>query len=239
MSTPRLRPSPVLLALALGVLTGCGAQGPGALRDELGDFRLGYTYVAAETPTKGPFSRDATEAELTGALAQAIEARLARYDGGGLYHFGISIGGYVLAQPGLPVIYTPKSVMIFDVTVYDNATGTRLTDEPHRFTAFEGLQNTAPIVGSGIARDADAQLANLAAEGARQLEAWLAEHPEWFVPDPDTPRTPFDRAAERQRLAAARDRVRAARPAPAPAADPAPVATLSSPVAGGVVRPGT
>ncbi len=78
----------------------------------------------------------------------------------------------------------------------------KLTEKPHRITAFEGLENTAPVIGSGLARGKEEQLANLAREGARLIQEWLAQNQDWFVPDPDTPRTPFDRAAEKAKLAA-------------------------------------
>ncbi len=182
-------------------LAACGT-GPGAdVPQELGDFRLGYNIVQANDVQQGPFSRQATEAELTSALESAIEARLGRYDGDGLYHLGIAIGAYVLAQPGLPVIYTPQSVLIFEVNIYDNATRTRLNAEPYRITAFEGIENFTPIVGSGLARGKEKQLANLAAEGARLVERWLVSNRAWFAPDPATSRVAFDRRAARKRAA--------------------------------------
>ena len=193
----------VALPGLLFLLAACAAEDLSGPPPELGDFRLGYNIVQARDVTKGPFSRDATAEELTTALRDAIDARLGRYDGDGLYHLGIAIGAYVLAQPGLPVIYTPKSVLIFEVTVYDNATRQKLNPEPHRITVFEGLRNIAPVIGSGIARDKEAQLENLAAEGARAVEAWLRDHPEWFTPDPGAQRIEFDRAVLRERSDAA------------------------------------
>ncbi len=192
-----------LAALCLLPLCACGA-GPGAddPRD-LGDFRLGYAIVQANDVEQGPFSRTATAGELTEALGTAVEARLARYDGDGLYHVGIAIGGYVLAQPGVPVVYTPKSVLIFEVNLYDNATRARLNAEPERIMAFEGITNLAPVVGSGLVRSREDQLANLAAEGARLVEAWLARNPDWFAPDPEAARVPFDRDDGRARAQAA------------------------------------
>ena len=184
----------------LAVLAACASFDPEDL-PELGDFRLGHNVVLAEGVTKGPFSRDATPEELSAALADAIEKRLIGYDGDGLYHLGVSIGGYVLAQPGVPVVYTPKSVMIFEVTVFDNATGERLNEEPFRITAFEGLENSAPVVGSGLVRSKEQQLANLAAEGARILHNWLIEHADWFTPEPGQERTEFDRELWKARLA--------------------------------------
>lgn len=195
---PRLIAAGFLLLMAA-----CTNLDPNGELVPLGDFRLGHNVVRAIDVQQGPFSRDATEDELSAALAAAVEERFIRYDGDGLYHFGISIGGFVLAQPGLPVIYTPKSVIIFDVNIYDNATGLKLTDKPHRITALEGIENSAPIVGSGLTRGKDEQLANLTREGARQIQDWLLQNKDWFIPDPETPRTPFDRDAEKARLAEA------------------------------------
>lgn len=198
---------------AVAAISACAGPGQNGETPELGDFRLGHNVVLAQEPTKGPFSREATREELTTALADAIEERLLPYDGDGLYHLGISIGGYVLAQPGVPVVYTPKSVMIFDVTLYDNDTGEKLNDEPFRVTAFEGLQNTVPLLGSGITRTKEEQLENLTTEGARMLEEWLEENEEWFEPDTDQARVPFDREEQEAKL---RETTDAAGNAPGP-----------------------
>ncbi len=192
--------TPVSRFLAIGLfvlLAACTNTDPNGPLPDLGDFRLGNTIVRAIDVQKGPFSRDATQSELTEALEAAMVERFVRYDGDGLYHLGLSIGGYVLAQPGLPVVYTPKSVLIFDVNVYDNTTGEKLTAKRHRITAFEGLENSAPIVGSGLTRGKEEQLANLTREGARLLQSWLIENKEWFAPKPDQVRSPFDRAAQK------------------------------------------
>ena len=165
---------------------------------ELGDFRLGYNIVQANDVQTGPFSRPADGAELSAALSRAIEARLGRYDGDGLYHVGVAIGAFVLAQPGVPLIYTPKSVLMFDINIYDNATRTRLNDAPHRIQVFEGIENIAPVIGSGIARGREEQLANLAAQGALAVERWLQENPDWFAPTPGEVRVEIDRASLRR-----------------------------------------
>lgn len=197
------------LALSLSACVATDDSGP----KDLGDFRLGYNIVQARTVKQGPFSREIPDEQLTGALREAVGARLNRYDGNGLYHIGISIGGFVLAQPGIPLIYTPKSVLIFEVNVYDNATGQRLNDEPKQITAFEGVENVAPIVGSGIVRGPDEQLANLTAAGAIQVERWLAENAEWFTPEPGRKRVRIDRAQLDARAEAAiRDSMAATAP---------------------------
>lgn len=187
----------VAAGLCLMLLSACASATDDGLA-VLGDFRLGYNIVQANDVQTGPFSRPADGAELSAALSRAIEARLGRYDGDGLYHIGVAIGAYVLAQPGVPLIYTPKSVLMFDINIYDNATGTRLNDAPHRIQVFEGLENIAPLIGSGIARDREAQLANLTTQGARAVERWLKEHPDWFEGGPGRARVDIDRETLRR-----------------------------------------
>ncbi|MBM9596314.1 hypothetical protein [Roseitranquillus sediminis] len=179
----------------LGLLAACAGQPLEERPEPIGDFRLGHAIALAESPTKGPFSREATPEQLKAAVDSAVRARLGRYDGDGLYHLGIVVGGYVLAQPGVPIVYQPKSILMLDVTVFDNATQQKLNPEPKRITAFEGLQNTVPILGSGLTRGADEQLANLAEQAAVQIEDWLRENPQWFEPEPEQQRVPFSPAA--------------------------------------------
>ncbi len=160
--------------------------------EPLGQFRLGHNIAIADDTVRGPFSRAFTEVQLEAAVQNAVAKRLRRYDGDGLYHLGIYIGGVVLAQPGIPVVYAPSSTMIVDVTVFDNATQEKLNEEPFRITAGEGFENTVPFLGSGMVRPADEQLANLAENVARQIEDWLRDNPEWFAPRPGQVRVPYD-----------------------------------------------
>lgn len=160
--------------------------------EPLGQFRLGHNIAIADNVTKGPFSRAFTEAELEASLQNAVAKRLRRYDGDGLYHLGIVIGGIVLAQPGIPIVYAPQSVMIIDVTVYDNSTRKKLNDEPFRIFAGEGLKNSVPFLGSGLVRPADVQLENLSVSAALQIENWLRDNPEWFAQRPGQVRVPYD-----------------------------------------------
>ena len=158
----------------------------------LGQFRLGHNIAIADNVALGPFSRELSEIKIEASVQNAVAKRLRRYDGDGLYHLGIVVGGLVLAQPGVPVVYAPKSVMIVDVTVFDNTTQKKLNDKPKRITAGEGLKNAVPLLGSGHVRSADEQLANLSNSLAREIEDWLKENPEWFAPRPGQVRVPYD-----------------------------------------------
>ncbi len=186
-----MTPRPFLALVLMVALAACARQEIPQRPEPIGDFRLGHAIALAENATKGPFSRDATETELEAALSAALRARLGPYDGDGLYHLGVNVGGYVLAQPGIPVIYSPKSVLLLDVNIFDNATRARLNDEPKRIVAFEGLENTRPLVGSGLTRGKAEQLDNLTFSAARKIEAWLRENPDWFEPKPGRERVEF------------------------------------------------
>jgi hypothetical protein len=180
-------------ALTVLTLAACAAEEDLSLPPEpLGQFRLGHNIAIADNVTKGPFSREFTEDQLEAAVQDAVAERLRRYDGDGLYHLGIVIGGVVLAQPGIPVVYAPRSAMIVDVTVFDNDTRKKLNEEPFRIVAGEGLRNMAPVVGSGYVRSAEEQLDNLSKEVAKAIEAWLRDNPDWFAPREGQVRVPYD-----------------------------------------------
>ena len=182
-----------LLAACL-VLWGCAdpTEDLAKMPEPLGQFRLGHNIAIADDVKRGPFSREMSETQLEAAVQSAVAKRLRRYDGNGLYHLGIVVGGIVLAQPGIPVVYAPNSVMIVDVTVFDNDTREKLNEKPKRITVGEGLRNAAPIVGSGHVRSAEEQLENLSVSLAKEIEDWLLENPDWFEMRPDQIRVPYN-----------------------------------------------
>ena len=91
------------MAVAAFLLAGCAAEEDLSLApDPLGDFRLGHNIAIADDTVSGPFSRKFTETQMEAAVQNAVARRLRRYDGDGLYHLGIVVGGVVLAQPGIP-----------------------------------------------------------------------------------------------------------------------------------------
>lgn len=175
------------------LVAACAAEEDLSLPPEpLGQFRLGHNIAIADNVERGPFSRDFTEAQLEASVQNAVAKRLRRYDGDGLYHLGIVVGGIVLAKPGIPIVYAPQSVMILDVNVFDNTTQQKLNEEPERITVGEGIRNAVPIFGSGYVRSPEEQLENLSAAAAREIEEWLRDNPDWFTPRPDQVRVPYD-----------------------------------------------
>ncbi|MEX0367982.1 MAG: hypothetical protein AB3N22_18095 [Ruegeria sp.] len=150
----------------------------------LGDFRLEHNIVIAENAQRGPLSRKATEEQLAAAVKDAMAARFGRYNGASRYHFGISVEGYVLAQPGIPLVLAPKSALILNVTVWDDAAGGKLNDEPEQITVLETF-GTAPIIGTGYTMSAEEQLTELSQNAAKAVERFLVRQQTeqgWFKP---------------------------------------------------------
>ncbi|KIN65240.1 hypothetical protein Z945_281 [Sulfitobacter noctilucae] len=171
----------------LSILTAC--NGARDLQDApvpLGDFNLVHNIAVAPKAQKGPLSRTVSEEVLAKALSDATEERFGRYNGSRDYHFGMSVEGYVLAQPGIPLVFSPKSILIIKLTVWDDAKNLKLTPEPHTITVLESLDQ-GPVVGSGYTKSAEEQLKNLSQNAAKQIENFLVKQNKeqgWFNGSP-------------------------------------------------------
>ncbi|SIO33466.1 hypothetical protein [Vannielia litorea] len=170
-------------ALALiALLAGCS---PVADLEEpvvpIGAFSLGHAVVVAEGASKIPPSREAAAEEWQAALEQALMQRFGRFEGDQLYHLAVKVDAYALAVPGVPVVLSPKSVLRLQVSVWDDAAGGKINAEPRVFTVFERLSGET-VVGSGLTRTREQQMAQLSANAARLIEAWMRENPAWFAP---------------------------------------------------------
>ncbi|WP_299686312.1 hypothetical protein [uncultured Tateyamaria sp.] len=178
-----------LLAAMMMVLT-LGACAGNADLDQppvpLGDFSLTHNIVVAPNAQRGPFSRPATDEDLIETVRNAIAERFDRYDGASRYHFGISVEGYVLAVPGVPLVVSPKSALILNLTVWDDAAGKKLNEEPKQITVLETF-GTGTIIGSGYTLSAEEQLLQLSQNAAKSVERYLVRQMKeegWFMPDP-------------------------------------------------------
>ena len=160
--------------------------------EPIGDFRLGFNVVVANDVTQAPGSREASEDELTNALRSAMEERLGPYDGDGLYHIGLRIEAYSLGGAGVPILYSPRSVLLIAMNVWDDGAGEKLTGDPIRVTAFDTA--AGPLVGSGLVRSREQQIDALAFNAAVEVEKILAENRDtWFSPKEGRERKAFER----------------------------------------------
>lgn len=177
----------LILVLGLVLLSACGgADDLNKPPVPLGNFALGYDVVVAPNLTKGPLSRDADKEKFIAIVKQAVDERFRRYEGDKLYHLGISLEGYVLAQPGIPIVASPKSILIFNVTVWDDAVGKKLNEETKQITVIESFGGHT-ILGSGYTQTEEEQMHGLARNAAKQIEHFLVrENHEkgWFKDKP-------------------------------------------------------
>ncbi len=149
--------------------------------EPMGDFLLGHNIVIADQAVIGPLSRKADPEDWKNSLTNAINARLgqSRYDGTRYFHIGTHIDAYVLALPGVPLVASPKSILIISINVWEDATGKKLTDEPVQFTVYEERPNKT-IIGSGLTQNAAQQMENLSRAGAKAIHEFLLENKAWF-----------------------------------------------------------
>lgn len=145
----------------------------------MGDFSLGHNVVVVDEPTIGPFSRTVTDDEWKESLTSAIANRFDGNDGERLYHLGVKVDGYVLAVPGVPVVFSPKSALIITVTAWDDGAERKLNEEPKQLTVFEGVSGKT-LVSSGLTQNKKTQMTTLSHNAARSIQNWLLENPEWF-----------------------------------------------------------
>lgn len=151
----------------------------------LGNFQLGHNVVVAPNLTRGPASRAASKEEWIEAMTQAITDRMGRHEGTKLYHLGVSVEGYVLAIPGVPLVASPKSALILNVTAWDDAAGRKLNDKPHLVTVMETISGNT-VFGSGLTQSKEVQMANLSRNAAKLIETWLNRQNDefgWFEDD--------------------------------------------------------
>lgn len=174
----------VLRSLALvaglaGLLAGCQTNDLAEPPAELGTFRLGHNITVADNMQMVPISRPATAEEWEAAMTKAVADRFGRYEGDKLFHLGISVDAYALAPPGIPLVASPKSVLVITVNVWDDAAQKRLTPKGEQLTIFEKMSGET-VVGSGLTQSREKQMEVLSYNAAKAIEGYLLKNPAWF-----------------------------------------------------------
>jgi len=119
------------------------------------------------------------------ALEQAVDDRFRVYNGDKFYHIALKVEGYILAVPGVPLVASPKSALIFTASVWDDAAGGRINDEPEQFTVFESV-NPNTLFSSGLTRTREEQIEDLSRNAARAVHNWMLQNGQWFGQAPST-----------------------------------------------------
>ena len=207
-----------LIAILLGasLLSACQKNDLAEAPVPLGNFELGLNIVVADNMKKVPISRPATVEEWETAIIKSVDDRFGRYSGTKLYNIGIAVDGFALAPPGVPIVASPKSVLVITANIWDDASGTKLNAEGAQFTIFESFSGET-VIGSGLTRSRQKQIEILSYNAAKRVEEWILEHPEWV----GLPAKKTVRGADAPSVASAAAPVTAV-PATAPAPTPSP-----------------
>ncbi|MDO9637224.1 MAG: hypothetical protein Q7J44_01625 [Pseudotabrizicola sp.] len=167
------------IGLCLTLLLGCAKNDLADPPVPLGDFALGLNIVVTDKTEKVPISRNATGEEWQSAMKKAVDARFGRYQGTKLYNIGISVDGYALAPPGIPVVAAPKSILVITANIWDDAAGQKLNADGKQITVFESLSGET-VIGTGLTRNKQEQMDALSYNAVKRVEEWLLQNPEWF-----------------------------------------------------------
>lgn len=175
---------PALMMAAALVLAACetrtGLEPP---PESLSSFKLGHVAVVADKATKAPISRSAEPKQWEEAITKSVKDRFGKIEGDTFYHLGINVDGYALAPPGVPLLVSPKSVLIISVTLMaDTDGGKKINPKPEQMTIFESLSGDT-VIGSGLTLSAQEQLENLSFNAALSIQDWLSKNPQFFDPD--------------------------------------------------------
>ncbi len=186
------------------VLAACDAHDAGEPPRPMGKFAMGLNIVVPETAQTIPISRQAKPEEWKAVMTAAMDERFGSYQGDKLFDFGISIDGYLLAPPGVPLVASPRSALIITVNVWDDGKQQLLVKGGKRMTIIEGTSPDS-IIGSGWTQTKQQQMKKLAFNAAHAVQEYMLAHPDWLemttdqVPAPTTavataapatPRTP-------------------------------------------------
>lgn len=175
--------------LGLSMLAACQTNDLAEPPVPLGDFALGLNIVVTDKMEKVPISRPATAEEWDTAVTKAIQDRFGRYEGTKLYNLGVSVDGFALAPPGVPLVLKPKSILVVTVNIWDDAAGKKLNEKGKQLHVFEKLSGET-MIGSGITRNKAKQIEILSYNAAKKIEGWLLDNPEWFGLPPKPKPTP-------------------------------------------------
>ncbi len=168
------------IGAALVLLTGCTLPADvDAPQVAMGDFRFGHNIVVVDEPEIGPLSRTQTDEAWQEALTNAMDLRFGGYEGEKFYHIGMKMDAYVLALPGVPIVFKPKSVLVVTVNMWDDAAGEKVNEEAKVFTIFEGVSGET-LISSGLLQNKQQQMVKLANNAAKAVQDWILENPEWI-----------------------------------------------------------
>lgn len=172
----------VLFAFMAFVLVACEKTPKEEHFEPLGDFKLGYAVVVTTSTQVGPMSRKLPNEDFEASLTNELKRVFGGFEGSRYYHISLSVDGYVLAQPGIPLVLSPKSALIVTLNVWDDAKQALILEKPKQFTVLEKFSSKS-ILGTGYTMSAEEQLAGLTKSAVKQVYDYLKENEHLFKTD--------------------------------------------------------
>lgn len=152
----------------------------------MGNFQMGLNIVVPDSAQTVAVSRQAKPEDWKAVMTQAMQDRFGSYSGDKLFDFGISIDGYILAPPGIPLLFNPRSALIITVNVWDDANQKLLVEGGKRITIVEGVSPES-VIGSGWTQNKQQQMKKLAFNAAKAVQDYMLLHPDWLGMPPLPP----------------------------------------------------
>ena len=78
------------------------------------------------------------------------------------------------------MVLAPKTVVVIEASVWDDAKQAKINKEPKQLWVYESV-GADTVVGSGLTKSKEEQVANIAYNAAKQIEEWMRENPDWFA----------------------------------------------------------
>lgn len=173
----------ILALICVSALSACAVPDPETdPQVNLGDFRLLGNVAVTNSARKMGVSRDASAEEWEANLETAIQDRFGRYTGETPYTLSYSLDGYILATKAGRLALAPRSAMSMTVHIWQTDPLDRLEDRSKQLLILEALDGET-VIGSGLFRDKDEQMANLSAQFAKAVERWLLANGDLFGVD--------------------------------------------------------
>ncbi|MFY0692790.1 MAG: hypothetical protein JXR14_12825 [Paracoccaceae bacterium] len=172
----------LFFSLSACTLDTLGTTPAAAPPPSLGDFKLEHNVVVAKDARKIGPSLEVAPASWEARLEAAIDERFGGYLGEKLYHIGINLDGYALAEPEVPVATAPRPALVVSVTIWDDAAQEKLNEPPRQMMIFADQKGGA-LFGPARTSSREEQMAGLAEQLALAVERYLVANGSWFGVD--------------------------------------------------------
>lgn len=168
----------VIVLLMTFTLMGCGEASfaPASMaRLAQANIRFNHISIVATDMVKNAYSDDVSPEDMTTQLRRAITSKLSELQGDRVYNIGIKVTGYMLANPSVLTVSSPKSVLMLSVSVWNDSPDNKLMLPPSTVIAVDGLYGSALSIAKSQGSK-DQRLAALTGRAGVEIAQYLARN---------------------------------------------------------------